>query len=225
MILLTGGAGLLGRELQRLLPCYAPPRQLFDVTKNVTLPENVHLIVHCAAYTDVLKAETEREEAYEVNVMGTLNMVELGLPIVYISTEYVFDGGRGNYAEEDCPNPRNYYSVTKEIGERVVCKAKRHLIIRTLFKPRPFEHPRALVDQWTTGDYVDVIAPKIADAVKMFEADELNGFIHIGTEKKTTFDLASRSRKVDPAYLAEMPVMLPRDTSLSTTKWAQLSHS
>ena len=77
MILLTGGTGVLGKELLRLLPCYAPPRQLFDVTKNVTLPENVHLIVHCAAYTDVQKAETEREEAYGVNVLGTMKMASL----------------------------------------------------------------------------------------------------------------------------------------------------
>lgn len=102
--------------------------------------------------------------------------------------------------------------------------APRWLIVRTLFKPRPYKHAVAPVDQWTTGDYVDVIAPMIARAVKLFAAGELDGVIHVGTEKKTTYELARRTRAVRPARLSDFPVRLPRDTSLDTTKWRSLSN-
>ena len=224
MILLTGGSGLLGKELKRLLPVLAPGRSELDITKPFKLPENVHLIVHSAAYTDLEGAERDAEEAYGVNVLGTMRMAEQNKPLVYISTEYVFDGGRGNYCEEDSPNPLNVYARTKLIGESMSKYAPRWLIIRTLFKPRPYKHPRAPVDQWTTGDYVDVIAPKIAEAIKLFEAEELEGIIHIGTEKKSSFDLARQTRQVEPISLDDIPMRLPRDTSLDTSKWASLGH-
>jgi len=222
MILLTGGSGLLGRELRKHLEVFAPSHKEFDVTKEKTCPDFVHLIVHAAAYTDVAKAEDERDVAYGVNVLGTLNVAGMGKPLVYISTEYVFDGGRGNYAEDDAVNPVNCYARTKEIGERMARHAKRWLIIRTLFKPRPFEHPRALTDQMTSGDYVDVIAPMIAKAVKAFDAGKISGVLHIGTGRKSTYDLARQSRDVEKATLSQMPVRLPRDTSLSTSKWTSL---
>lgn len=222
MILLTGGSGLLGRHLFQHLDCYAPAHAHFDVEKPV-LPNGVSMIVHCAAYTDVARAEVERDKAYLVNVLGTLKLAELGVPLVYISTEYVFDGERGNYSEEDPTNPVNCYARTKALGEKMAKYAPRWLIVRTLFKPRPFEHPKAVTDQWTSGDYVDVIAPMIAKAVKLFEAEKLKGVIHIGTGRKSTYDLAKKSRDVTPITREEISVPLPRDTSLNTRLWERLS--
>lgn len=222
MILLTGGSGLLGRHLFQHLECYAPSHSDFDIEKPV-LTKGISMIVHCAAYTDVERAEVERDRAYLVNVLGTLKLAELGVPLVYISTEYVFDGAKGNYSEEDETNPVNCYARTKELGEKMAKHAPRWLIIRTLFKPRPFEHERAVTDQWTSGDYVDVIAPLIAKAVKLFAAGKLKGVIHIGTGRKSTYDLARQSRDVTPITRSDISVPLPMDTSLNTRLWERLS--
>ena len=218
MILLTGGSGLLGRHLRKHIDCYAPSSAEFDIL-HPELPSGVSMIVHSAAYTDVARAEVEREDAYGLNVIGTLNMALYGLPLVYISTAYCFDGARGNYCEQDEPNPLNVYSRTKHLGERMARRAPRWLIVRTLFKPRPFEHERAVTDQWSSGDYVDVIAPMIADAVKLFRDGAMDGLIHIGTERKSTYDLAMRSRIVKPITRKEVAVNLPRDVSLDCSKW------
>lgn len=227
MILLTGGSGVLGKELIRLIdwcPVFAPPRQKLDVGQERTgfaqKDEfgNPELIVHLAAYTDVLKAETEKELCYQTNVIGTRNLAGLGIPMLYISTEYVFDGQKGNYSEEDYPNPQNFYALTKLLGEYESRRSPRSVVVRCLFKPRPFEHPAGCIDQFTTGDYVDVIAKEVALAVKLFNNLPLT--LHIGTGKKSTYELARASKPdVRKITLADIPVRLPKDTSLNTSKW------
>lgn len=94
------------------------------------------VVIHCAAYTAVDKAEDDQERCYEVNVIGTKNLAEaarvIGAKFVYISTEYVFDG-RGNepYTEIDSPNPVCYYGKTKLEGEKVVQSVlDRYYIVR-----------------------------------------------------------------------------------------------
>lgn len=222
MILLTGGSGLLGRHLAPLLDCIAPTHEQFDIMEPV-IPPDVHMIVHAAAYTDVDGAQREPWKCSELNVEGTKNLIALGLPLVYISTEYVFDGGRGNYAEDDVPNPLNVYAASKFLGERAVLRSERTLVIRTLFKPRPFEHPKAVKDQIVSGDYVDVIAPLIAQAIKFFEAGKVSGILHVGTGRKSIYDLAVQSRPdVEAITLADISVRLPRDTSLNLGKWNSL---
>ena len=219
MIILTGGSGLLGTELQKLVPCFAPSRQLVDITKPI-LPKKVDLIVHCAAYTDVAKAESERELCYQTNVIGTRRLASFGVPMLYISTEYVFDGEKGNYAESDYPNPRNFYALTKLLGEHE-SRRTRSTVVRCLFKPRPFEHAAACVDQFSTGLYVDEMAKEIALAIKLF--DNLPETVHIGGERISTFNLAKQSRDVIPITIESIGlVRLPRDTSLRTDRWKKI---
>jgi dTDP-4-dehydrorhamnose reductase len=224
MILLTGGSGLLGQELQRIMPVWAPPRAEFDVTNKDSLHkqelEGVSLIIHAAGYTDVRRAELNKHDAYQANVCGTLNVARLGIPLVYISTEYVFDGALGDYREGDPVSPCNYYSVTKALGEVASRAAPSSLVIRCSFKPRPFEHPRAFVDQWTSGDYVDVMAPIIADVIAHRESFGQHDTLHIGTGRKCIYDLARQSRDVEPLTRAELlHLRQPRDTSLNTSRW------
>jgi dTDP-4-dehydrorhamnose reductase len=215
----------LGTELQKHMLCYAPSHKDFDIVDPPPLPEGVHMIVHCAAYTDVAGAEEHRQECFDTNALGTYNMAKMGVPVVYISTEYVFDGELGEYTERSIPNPINYYAITKFFGEELVRKAKKSLTIRCVFKPRPFKHDRACVDQWTSGDYVDVIAPMIARAIQLFEGfDDGNHILNIGTGRKTTFELAKQSRPdILPCKLSDIEVELPRDTSLDLTKWKEIS--
>ena len=80
------------------------------------------VIVHSGALTDVDKCEVEKELAYKINVEGTRVVAEmarkLGAFLIYISTDYVFDGEKGMYKEDDETNPINHYGYTKLLGEK-----------------------------------------------------------------------------------------------------------
>lgn len=215
--LLVGGSGLLGQELQKHIDCYAPPKNILDITREIYYEDKPNLIVHLAAFTDLVRAEKEKDLCYQTNVIGTRNLANLGIPMIYISTEYVFDGEKGSYAEEDYPNPINFYALTKLLGEYESRRTK-SVVIRCLFKPRPFKHDACCNDMLTSGDYVNRIAPEIALAIKNF--DKLPPVLHIGTGKKKLIDLARETREVKEIRRDDVKrVRLPLDTSLNCSKW------
>ena len=81
------------------------------------------LVLHAAAWTDVDGAEDHEAQTHTVNVEGTRNVVALGVPVVYFSSDYVFDGAKAEpYVESDAPNPLSVYGRTKLEGEREVCE-------------------------------------------------------------------------------------------------------
>jgi dTDP-4-dehydrorhamnose reductase len=85
------------------------------------VPEAYDLVLHAAAWTNVDGAETEPEDAEAVNVLGTRNVVAGGAPVVYFSSDYVFDGAKNEaYVESDEPDPQSVYGRTKLAGEREV---------------------------------------------------------------------------------------------------------
>lgn len=144
-IVVTGSKGMLGYDLvQRLKRNHdvigididdidIVQRDVIDYLLKV----KPNFIYHLAAYTDVDKAETEREKAYDVNVNGIRNIVtvskELDVPLAFISTDYVFDGSKKTpYTEYDTPNPINYYGETKRDAEEIVTKTlNKFFITRT----------------------------------------------------------------------------------------------
>ena len=85
------------------------------------LSADADLVLHAAAWTDVDGAESDPDEARRVNVDGTRNVAALGVPVVYYSSDYVFDGSkRSPYLESDEPNPLSVYGQSKLEGEREV---------------------------------------------------------------------------------------------------------
>ena len=232
-VLLTGGSGRLGRELTELLPdVYAPSSRALDITDPDSVNAGVtryrpDLVVHAAAYTDVAGAEREREACWRVNVAGTRNLVraafEREIPLLHVSTDYVFYGDRGGYREDDPLGPvRNTYALSKLVAEEVVRLLPRHLVVRTSFRPREWPYPTAFEDVYTSQDYVDIVAPDIALAIKHFEAIPFDT-LHIATERKSVFELARR-RKPDVARGSKKTagVALPDDISLDTSRWRSL---
>ena len=200
--LITGGSGLLGTEIQKHLSVYAPPHREFDITKFIPPSEIFELVIHSAAYTDVVAAEKKRDECYLINVQGTINMLNafVDTPFVYISSEYA-------------NNPVNYYSETKKIAEIEVQKRKGpYLIIRTLFKPNPFPFPKAFTDQYTQGDYIDIIGPMIIKEILSWDKKSQK-LLYIGTGRKTIYNLAKRTRPdILPISIKEITtVTLPSD--------------
>lgn len=227
-LLVTGGKGLLASELRKHIKATFIDREEMDITDLDSIkagfkkyqPETV---VHLAAWTDVAGAEYNKLECYRVNVWGTEQLARRSPTFIYMSTEYVFDGERGNYHEKHIPNPVNFYSLTKLLGEFEARLAKRHSVLRCLFKPRPYKHDQCPTDMWTSGDYVDVMARKIALAIN--HAHELPELLHIGGERKSLFDLAKQTHpEVKAIKRLSLPLRLPRDTSLDTTLWGMLKY-
>jgi dTDP-4-dehydrorhamnose reductase len=232
-ILLTGGTGRLGRELKLLLPeLIAPSRAEVDISRPEAIEAALQrfepeVVVHTAAYTDVARAEQDRQACWRTNVDGTRCIVQSaahhGVFLVHISTDYVFEGIRGLYKEEDPPGPVcNYYALSKLVAEELVRLAPRHLIIRTSFRPREWPYPVAFTDVYTSQDYVDVIAPEIALAIQYYREIPYPT-LHIATERKSVYELARRRRlDVRPGTKREASVALPDDISLDTSRWQTL---
>ena len=235
---LTGGSGLLGGELRQLLPeLKVPTRAECDITSREQVLATARrlepeLIVHAAAFTDVAGAESRRAACWATNVAGTRNMVEAaresGAYLLHISTDYVFYGDTssresGGYREDDPPGPvRNYYALSKLAAEEVARTAPRHLIVRTSFRPRQWPYPVAYSDLYTSQDYVDVIAPELAELIRRLP-DIPYDTLHLATERKSALELARRrSPQVREASKASAGVALPDDITLDSSRWRGL---
>ena len=147
-ILITGATGQLGTELRHLLDERGVAYDAFDargldVTDQVAVDAKFTalkptVVYHCAAYTAVDKAEDEGKQVnWRVNEDGTRNVARaakrIGAKLVYISTDYVFDGTNpGEYQVDDPTNPRNEYGKAKLAGEQAVKdETDDYYIIRT----------------------------------------------------------------------------------------------
>jgi len=181
------------------------------------------IIIHCAAFVDALGAETEKELCWRVNVDGTRNVARAaaGSRLIYISSEYVFDGEEGYYSEDDTPNPINFYGLTKLAGELIAQEHPNALILRAGFRSDPpWRYARAFVDQWTSGRFVSEVAVDVARAALMRKI----GILHIGGPRRTVFELAEVATPgIGQMKRADVAVRLPRDTSLDSTTWHFLS--
>jgi dTDP-4-dehydrorhamnose reductase len=234
---------MLGRDLQRVLP----PGDMVPLSSselNVTDTEAVRgafkeirpaMVIHTAAATDVDACELHPEIAYNVNSLGSRNVArageEVGATVVYISTDYVFDGLQNDpYIEFDAPHPLNVYGKSKLAGERFVRElCRKHYIVRTswlfgkngknfvrtimrLGKER--EDIRVVADQFGSPTYTYHLAQKIKEVV----ATERFGIYHItNSESCSWYQFAnavlrhqqSQARLV-PIETADYPVPAPR---------------
>lgn len=138
-ILVTGANGQLGTELQKLLPnAIFADIDVLDITdleavKKFVSNNQIDVIVNCAAYTAVDKAEDDIELTQKINEDGPRNLALSGAKVIHISTDYVFDGTNHKpYLPEDKTNPVSVYGKTKRAGELAVLdNAMVAVVIRT----------------------------------------------------------------------------------------------
>jgi len=225
------------------------PMDITDFSQVSAMLEATHpdVILHLAAYTDVSGAERNEAECRFINIDGTatiataVNEMASGLCfVVYISTDYVFDGRRGDYREEDVTKPVNVYAQSKLDGEnkiREILDEGRFLIIRTSFKPYPYKHDKAPTDLFTSAGYVTEIAPDIAFAVLNYEfvtQRSYSGIINIASKERSAYELASISNKdrdkpvvetTLEAIRVESGVSLPPRITLNSTRWLHIKQS
>jgi dTDP-4-dehydrorhamnose reductase len=157
--LITGAGGQLGHALAATFP---EARALTRAEWDVTLPPppglSADLVLHAAAWTNVDGAEDDPQGAAAVNVGGTQHAVALGAPLVYFSTDYVFDGRkREPYVESDAPLPLGAYGRTKLFGEAAA--GDQAWIVRSswLFGPTGHNFVRTMLRLAEDRDVVDVV--------------------------------------------------------------------
>lgn len=142
---ITGANGLIGSYLVQTAPKFAPRWRVraltreqldlldFAAVRREFQKDKPQIVIHCAAITNIADAQKNPALARRVNVEVTKLLAELAaeIPFVFFSTDLVFDGRKGNYAETDAANPLHIYGETKLAAEEIVLRNPRHLVVRT----------------------------------------------------------------------------------------------
>jgi dTDP-4-dehydrorhamnose reductase len=266
-LLITGASGLYGSKLAQL----ALDRKIevkscgfqglsvgcnyvkMDITDRVMVEESFRkirpdVVVHAASLTDVDECELNQAFAWKVNVEGTKNIVDaaekLGCFLVYISTDYVFNGEVGRYTESDKPNPANYYGLTKLKGEEIVKTQQEYFIARpsVIFGSTPAsgkvnyalwlintlrrgERVKIVTDQWNTPTLNTNLAEMTLEVIER----RLTGTYHLcGASRVSRFEFAEMLADafsldkclIEPVESSSFSWVAkrPRDSSLDTSK-------
>ena len=180
-IFVTGGNGQLGSELREIAPNYSDYNFLFtdvnalDITNYTAVKEfieinDINVIINCAAYTDVDKAESEPELADAINHLAVANFARLSkdnkIKLIHISTDYVFDGTNHKpYTETDTPSPKSVYGQTKLDGELAMqhINPANSIIIRTSWVYSQFGNNfvKTMLRLAETRNQISVVADQI----------------------------------------------------------------
>lgn len=214
-VLVTGGNGQLGSSLRRLAPVAGDNRYIFtdvaelDITDAAAVErmaerEKIDVIVNCAAYTNVDKAEDDAEFAEVLNAQAVRNLADAmarrGGRLIHISTDYVFGGSRGNTprGEDEPTNPTGVYGLTKLHGEQAVIRSGvSAIILRTawlyseygrnfvktmlqLTKDKP--SLKVVFDQCGTPTYAGDLAEAILDIIENDKFEGNEGIYHFSNE-------------------------------------------
>jgi len=230
-MLVTGGSGLLGTALKKIFPrAIYPGKEDFNICDldQITgfLEKNrVETIFHGAAFTSPPKVDKEPIKAIDVNIIGTSNIVKVaakfGCKVVYISTDYVFKGDKGNYKEDEPVFPVNNYAWSKLGGECAVRLYDNSLIIRTTFGPDVFPYEKAFTDQWTSRESVS----KTAQMIKLLLEKDSRGVVHVAGDRKTVHEYAIRlspDKNIGGLSINDVNFKVPKDTSLNNEHFKKL---
>lgn len=202
-----------------------------------------NIVIHMAALGNPDLCEKDKNLAWSINVQGSINVVKLASKysnfMIYMSTDYVFDGEKGYYNEDDPPNPINYYGLTKLMGEiismssNIPCAIVRGSTIygfgpgrenfaKFLFKNlKEGRTVKAVEDQYTSPTQASLLAKAILEIVE----EEKSGVFHIVGERMSRYDFAIKVAEalnldkslISPCKMNEMKwyAKRPKDSSLN----------
>lgn len=218
---MTGGSGLLGKEIFKLDPTIiAPSHTELDITDFESVERtikkyNPDVVLHCAAATKPPEHAKNPELGLAVNIMGTANVsqvcIRYGKKLVYTSTDYIYVGKGLHKEEEPLWSPYNF-GWSKLGGECAVRLVPNHLILRLSFGPVPFPWDKVYDNQYNSKLYVDEMAPLILASARSM----VQGIMNVGGPRMSLADYARRT-KPDIETIST-PDWVPQDTSLDITK-------
>jgi len=223
-IFLTGKNGQLGYQLERDLKknheVIAMGRNTLDLINAQLIEDTIHqvkpdLIINAAAYTNVDKAEKEQDLAYQVNALApkvlTKGAKEFDIPIIQISTDYIFDGSKKDaYVEDDEANPLSVYGKTKWQGEEFVRQHPKHFILRTswVFSSHGHNFLKTIIklaqektslnvidDQWGSPTPVKTLSEAIQIIIQNLDQQnnsDVFGIYHVVSEGEVNWYLYAR---------------------------------
>jgi dTDP-4-dehydrorhamnose reductase len=266
-VLITGASGLYGSKLTQIIPedhqvyaaygknkpAYGNPIQ-FDVSNKIQV-ENAFkkadpdVVVHAASLTNVDTCETDKSLAWKINVEGTRNIAEAAKAydafLLYVSTDYIFNGEKGNYTETDRPDPINYYGLTKLKAENIVHDTiNQYCIARTsvLYGASPtagkINFALWLINKLRKKETVKIVTDQrnsptlntnLAEMTREIIQRKKTGIYHLsGATQISRYDFAKmiavtfglNLSLITPLSSSEFPWIAkrPKDSSLNTTK-------
>ena len=265
-ILITGSNGMLGTDLVNLLksreasPEHNPevieaPHEVLDITLEDRVSDFISthtpdIVVNCAAFTNVDKCETEREDAFSVNVLGPKYLAaaanKCGARVIQISTDFVFDGnGNRPYTEEDQTNPLSEYGRTKLEGERnIQSYCDSYLIVRTswLFGHNGINFAAKMLELAEQHKELSIVTdetgsptytPDLAEALWILIKQKCEGVINISNDGSCSryewaeyiFETMGFKIKMNPIKSSEYkrPANVPLNSTLNCQKFTTIT--
>ena len=180
------------------------------------LLQNYDTIINCIGFTKTY--ENNQKDSWNLNVVFVNQLVDYcnnnSKKLVHISTDYLYAGSVPNATENDVPIPVNtWYGYSKLVGDGIVqLNSKNHLVCRLSHKPNPFPYDSAWSDIHTNCDFADVISSLVIQLVNK----NANGVFNVGTELKSIYDLAKKSKH--EIKKINKPSHVPNDISMNLDK-------
>ena len=242
-LLIIGGSGLLGTEIQRqleplkgVIEVNAPPHNVIDITADEPLRAYKNIaydrVILLVGEKNQSVVELDSSAALALNIVGVANIVkairEYGWKsrLVYISTGYVYKGNSRYHKETDGVYPCSKYAWSKLGGECAVrmMDEKDHLIVRCEFSKFPWHRDWAYTDQYTSREEITITASKIVSLV----TTDAYGTYNVGGKRQSIWKYAqsiSKSYVKKDVRSSSKLIQFPRDTSLDTSKYKNYMRS
>ena len=227
VIVVTGGSGRFGNVLKKINnqnKLLFPSKNQLDILNEKKISSYLskvkpNILIHLAGLSRPMKEHyLNISKSINLNIIGTANITKvchkLNIKLIYISTNYVYPGLKGNYSEKDSLLPVNNYAWSKLGGETSVQLYKNSLILRVCMTEKPFIHKKAFVNVKTSFIYQEEVA-KI-----LFKLVNKKGVINIGGSPRYIYDFVKKENKnINKIYLKKhLDFGMPIDSSMNISK-------
>ena len=206
-ILVIGGSGNLGSSLKSnnfFKKQFFPSSKVLNILKKKDIikfinKHEIEMVINCAALARMKECEIKKNKAFNVNVLGSQNLIEVlkkikyrSIKLIHISSDAVYPCLNGDYSEKSRTRPYNYYGETKALAEKLVRKYVNHTIIRTrFFNKKLIKFNTVATDSYSSSLEVK----KLVNYIKFLVNKDFIGTINVGGKKISDYDLYKKYKK------------------------------